>query len=123
VFGARSQRSFVFLFSKKKNQKAFVRFLEKLLKRWGRVCLFADNGPCHHGAIMDEFLGSHRKTFRLFYFPAYSPQVNPVEQCWKPARKALSNRVLWSLPSAKYHLRRAFDSEGFLPKMFKYLSN
>ena len=123
VFGARSQRSFVFLFSKKKNQNAFIKFLEKLLRRWGRVCLFADNGPCHHGAIVDEFLCSHRKTFRLFYFPTYSPQVNPVEQCWKPARKALSNRVLLSLPSAKYHLRKEFDREDFLPKMFKYLSN
>jgi len=123
VFGARSQRSFVFLFSKRKNQKAFVRFLEKLLKRWGRVCLFADNGPCHHGEIVDEFLSSHCKTFRLFNFPKYSPQVNPVEQCWKPARKALSNRVLLSLPSAKYLLRREFDSEDFLPKMFKYLAN
>ena len=68
MFGARSQRSFVFLFSKKKNQKAFVRFLKKLLKRWGRVCLFVDNGPCHHGVIVDEFLRSHRKTFRLLIF-------------------------------------------------------
>jgi hypothetical protein len=28
-----------------------------------------------------------------------------------------------SLPCAKYHLRKAFDREDFLPKMFKYLSN
>jgi len=110
-------RSFVFLFSKRKNQKAFVRFLERLLKRWGRVCLFVDNGPCHHGEIVDAFLSSHRKTFRLFNFPTYSPQVNPVEQCWKPARKALSNRVLLSMPCAKYHLRRAFESTDFLPKI------
>lgn len=122
MFGARSVCSFVFLFSKKKNLKAFVRFLEKLLKRWGRVCLFVDNGSCRHGVVVDEFLGLHRKTFRLFYFPTYSPQVNPVEQCWKPARGALSNRVLLLLPFAKYHLRKAFDSDDFLPKMFKYLS-
>jgi hypothetical protein len=28
-----------------------------------------------------------------------------------------------SMLSAKYHLRKAFNSEDFLPKMFKYLSN
>ena len=40
VFGARSKLSFVFSFSKRKNQKAFVRFLAKLLLRWGRfACL------------------------------------------------------------------------------------
>jgi len=123
VFGARSQCSFVFAFSKRKNQKAFVRFLGKLLLRWGRVCLFVDNGPCHHGAILNEFLASHKKTLRLFYFPTYSPELNPVEPCWKPGRKALSNRVLLSMPSAKYHLCKVFDNEASMPKMFKYLSN
>jgi len=123
VFGARSKRSFVFKFSKKKNQKAFVRFLAKLLLRWGRVCLFVDNGPCHHGAILDEFLHSHRKTLRIFYFPKYTPKLNPVEPCWKPAKKKLSNRVIMSMPSAKYHLCKALEDEVSMPSMFKYLSN
>lgn len=123
VFGARSKRSFVFAFSKKKNQRAFVRFLEKLLMRWGRVCLFVDNGPCHHGAILDAFELSYWKTLRILYFPKYSPELNPVEQCWKPARKKLSNRVLLSLPSAKYHLSQTFEDEASMPKMFEYLSD
>ena len=123
VFGARSKRSFVFKFSKKKNQKAFVCFLEKLLKRWGRVCLFVDNGPCHHGAVLDEFLRAHRETFRIFYFPSYTPKLNPVEPCWKPARKRLSNRVMMTMAAAKYHLRKTFEDEASMPIMFKYLSD
>jgi transposase len=123
VFGARSKRSFVFLFSKHKNQVSFVRFLEKVLKRWGRVCLFVDNGPCHHGAVLDAFVARHWKTLRLIYFPKYSPELNPVEQCWKPARKRLSNRLLLTLPTAKYHLCRTFEDEASMPKMFEYLSN
>jgi transposase len=122
VFGARSKCSFVFSFSKRKNQRAFVRFLEKLLMRWGRVCLFVDNGPCHHGAILDAFELSHWKTLRIIYFPKYSPELNPVEQCWKPARKKLSNRVLLSLSAAKYHLNQTFEDETAMPKMFEYLS-
>lgn len=123
VFGARSKHSFVFMFSKRKNQRAFVRFLEKLLRRWGRVCLFVDNGPCHHGVILDGFVFSHWKTLRIIYFPKYSPELNPVEQCWKPARKRLSNRVLLTLPAAKYHLSKVFEDEVSMPKMFEYLSN
>ena len=122
VFGARSVCSFVFLFSEK-NQNAFVKFLDKLLRRWGRVCLFVDDGSCHYGVIVGEFLSLHRKTFRLFYFSMYLPQVNLVGQCWKPARRALSNRVVLLLLSAKYRLRTEFDRGVFLPKMFKYLSN
>jgi hypothetical protein len=113
VFGARSVRSFVFLFSEKKNQKVFVWFLGKLLRCWGRVCLFVDDGSCHYGVIVGEFLSLHRMMFRLFYFSMYLPQVNLVGQCWKPARRALSNRVVLLLPSAKYRLRREFDSDGF----------
>jgi len=123
VFGARSKRSFVFGFSRKKNQKSFVRFLGKLLLRWGRVCLFVDNGPCHHGAILDKFLHSHKKTLRIFYFPKYTPKLNPVEPCWKPVKKKLSNRVIMSMPSAKYHLCKALEDEVSMPSMFKYLSN
>ncbi len=123
VFGVRSRYSFLFSFSKKKNQKAFVKFLNKVLLRWGRVCMFADNGPCHHGKIVDRFIKTHKKTFRLYYFPKYSPQVNPIEQCWKPARRALANRIIQSMPVAEYHLRKVFNDPKFMPKMFKYLSN
>jgi len=57
------------------------------------------------------------------YFPLYTPELNPVEQCWKPARKVLSNRLLHTLQAAQYHLRKTFGNAKALPKMFKYLTN
>jgi len=57
------------------------------------------------------------------YFPLYTPELNPVEQCWKPARKALSNRLLHTLQAAQYHLRKTFGNAKAMPKMFKYLQN
>ena len=123
VFGARSHRSFVFSFSERKKQRDFVRFAAKFSRRWGKVLLFVDNGPCHHGKIVDRFLRLHAKTFKLAFFPPYSPDLNPQEQCWKPARKKLSNRFLPSLQSAKYHISTEFNKPNFMPKMFKYLSN
>jgi transposase len=54
-------------------------------------------------------------------FPAYTPELNPIEQCWKPARAALANRVLRTLPAAQYHLRKNFDNPKSMPKMFQYL--
>jgi transposase len=123
VFGSRTKRSFVFSFAKKKNQRTFVRFLDKTYRHFGRTCLFTDNAPWHHGKIVDNFLYSHKKTFRLVNFLTHSPELNPIEQCWKPARKSISNRVLYSLPSAEYHLRKVFQNPKVLPKMFEYLSN
>ena len=123
VFGARTKQTFVYMFATRKTQKNFVRFLHKLHRRWGRVLLFADNVSAHRGTGVKKFIAAHRATFRLEYFLPYTPELNPVEQCWKPGRRALANRALHTLPAAKYHLRKAFSDPEALPKMFEYLGD
>jgi len=123
VFGARSAKAFVFQFSKKKTQRTYVKFLRKLQKRWGRVCLFVDNARWHQGKTVDQFLRTHPRTFKIFHLPKYSPELNPVEPCWKPARRKLGNRLLHTIPTMEYHLRKVFNNPKTMPKMFKYLSD
>jgi hypothetical protein len=120
VFGARSIKSFVYSFSKKKRQKQFIKFLDKLRRRWKKFLLFVDNAKAHKGAKVRAYLQEY-KTVKLEYFPKCSPEENPTEQCWKPGRNALANRVLPSLNAAKYHLRKTFNNTKELPKMFQYL--
>jgi len=121
VFGARSKKSFVYSFTKKKRQKQFIEFLEKLRGRWGKFLLFVDNAKAHKGSKVKAYLKQNKKTIKLEFFPKCSPEENPTEQCWKPARSALANRVLPSLDAAKYHLRKTFNKKKELPKMFYYL--
>ena len=121
VFGARSTKSFVFSFTKKKRQKEFIRFLEKLRRRWNKFILIVDNAKAHKGKKVKKYLLQHKKTVKLDFFPKCSPEENPTEQCWKPGRKILSNRVLPSLAAAKYHLIKTFNNTKELPKMFQYL--
>ena len=121
VFGARSQWSFVFKFAKRKRQRDFVSFLSCILRRWGRVLLFIDNAPAHHGKVLAAFLRGHRKTLRLVRFPSYTPELNPVEPCWKPARRGLANRVLRTLPAMQYHLRKTFSNSKGMPYFYHYL--
>lgn len=123
VFGARSKKSFVYSFTKKKRQKQFIEFLEKLRSRWGRFLLFVDNAKAHKGKKVEAYLKQHKNTIQLDFFPKCSPEENPTEQCWKPGRAALANRVLPSLSAAKYHLRKTFDDTKRMPKMFKYLGD
>jgi len=82
--------------------------------------LFIDNYKPHTGAKVREYLREH-KNVKLEYFPKFSPEENPTEQCWKPGRNALANRVLPSLNAAKYHLRKIFDNRKAMPQMFHYL--
>ena len=121
VFGARSTKSFVYSFTKKKRQKQFIQFLEKLQRRWGKFLLFVDGAKAHKGKKVLAYLQKHKKTIKLEFFPKCSPETNPTEQCWKPARACLANRVLPSLNAAKYHLRKTFENKKAMPKMFKYL--
>jgi transposase len=123
VFGARSTKTFIFQFSKTKNQTTYVKYLWKLLKRWGRVCLFNDNAPWHKGVIVEEFKARHQRTLKLVRFPKYAPELNPVEPCWKPARRKIGNRLLHAIPTMTYHLRKVFTNPKTMPKMFKYLSD
>lgn len=102
--GARSERQFVYSFCKRKTKKRFVRFLRMLRQRWGRVFLIIDSAPWHRGREVVAFLKANKKTFRILHFPLYTPELNPVEQCWKPARKVMSNRLLLKLQTAQYHL-------------------
>lgn len=121
VFAARSVRSFVYCFRRRKRQKDFLSFLKILHRRWPKVLLFVDNVSAHRGKMVQAYVRAHRKTIKLEYFPAYSPELNPVEPCWKPGRQALSNRLLCTVPAMKYHLRKTFQQKKSLPKMFSYL--
>jgi len=123
AMGARTQKAFVFSFCKKKTRRRFIRFLRMLKRRWGKVFLIIDSAPWHRGREVVDFLKAHKKTFRVLYFPLYTPELNPVEQCWKPARKVLSNRLLRTLPSAQYHLCKVFGNAKAMPKMFNYLQD
>ncbi len=123
VFGARSRYAFVFMFSPKKNQKAFLKFCNILLKRWHKIFLFVDGARAHKGANIEKFLKKHKKTFKISYFPKYTPELNPTEQCWKVGRKCISNRLLMNMPAMKYRLSKTFGNKRSLPIMFRYLVN
>jgi len=123
VFGARSKKAFVFSFTKRKRQRQFVAFLGKLSRRWHKVCLFTDNAPWHRGNRVDAFLKTHQKTFRLHKFPKYCPDLNPVEPCWKPARKTVGNRFVPSIDALEDQLKIVFSDPFLMPRMFKCISD
>jgi len=121
VIGARTKRTFVFRFIARQTQKAFIRFVRKLLTKYPRLVLFVDNAPWHKGKTIKRFCRTRSKTLRLQYFPPYSPELNPVEQHWKLAKQAIANRVLRSVPATQYHVRNILSQRERMPRMFQYL--
>jgi len=60
----------------------FVSLLTALHFRAGKkVLVLWDNLPTHH-AVEAHFEEERADWFEFEYFPAYSPELNPVEGCW-----------------------------------------
>jgi len=47
-----------------------------------KIILLWDNLPLHY-SVAESFADDHPDWFDFQYFPVYSPELNPVEQCWQ----------------------------------------
>lgn len=73
-------------------------FLEDLLRAIpGPILLLQDQAPSHHGEALEEFLQDHPRVV-LEEFPAYAPELNPVEFLWTYLKAyELANFAPWNL--------------------------
>jgi transposase len=58
----------------------FLQFLQRLITGARRkILLIADRLPAHKTAAVEAWVAEHASQIELFYLPAYSPEMNPVE--------------------------------------------
>lgn len=76
-----------------------------------KIALVLDNAPWHKKAyrlIVEEELPEYadiRQKIELIRLPPYSPDLNPIEQCWRKARREVThNRYFKSLDDLAYSL-------------------
>jgi transposase len=63
----------------------FIEFIKRLLHGAQRmIFLIVDGHPIHKAKIVARFIETKpiKKRFRLFFFPSYSPELNPDERVW-----------------------------------------
>lgn len=66
---------------------AFIDFCKRLMASANRpVFLIVDNARVHHAKIVKKFEASTDGRLRLFYLPAYSPELNPDELVWNTVK-------------------------------------
>jgi transposase len=57
-----------------------IKFMSRLVKDTGhKVFLILDNLRSHHSNKVKEWLENHQKEIKVFYLPAYAPELNPDE--------------------------------------------
>jgi putative transposase len=81
-------------------------FLRALLRQLrGHVILLWDQGSIHRGPAIAAVQQAYPR-LHIEEFPAYAPELNPVEQLWNDFKGHTAN----SLPRHKRDLRRSLQS-------------
>lgn len=89
------------IFSGAINTKDVIFYLTEIHRYYGKkVMIIFDRLPAHLAA-QNFFEREHPDWFIFEYFPSYSPELNPVEQCWQHMKNVqMANFV----PLSREHL-------------------
>jgi len=73
----------------KGNSKSFIDFLLWVLclyTKYRKISLYFDNAKWHKSKEVKKFLAKNKKIC-LYFFPTYSPELNPTEWEWHELRR------------------------------------
>ena len=79
------------------NSKAFKGFLQEILRIYPKILLILDNASYHKSDTVTGFVKANEDRIRLVFLPAYTPQLNPIEQQWNVLRMMLVGRYFASV--------------------------
>jgi transposase len=99
----------------------FIEFLERLLKNQEKpVFLIVDGHPVHRSNRVKTFVEATEGKLRLFYLPAYSPELNPDEQVWNQLKNhRIGKLVLKSLEDMVEKVHSAMRSIQQSPRLIQ----
>jgi transposase len=94
--------------------REFISYLSALKRKYGKYVLFYDGAPWHRSEKVKRFLKKNRRRIKPVMFPACSPELNPVEECWNIGKNTLLGSTV---PDSFEKLRREV-SEYYRTKKF-----
>jgi transposase len=71
------------VFKKSFNSETFIEYLENFSNTVSNpIWIIADRSSVHRSNMVKEFLEKTNGKIKIFFLPAYSPELNPVELVW-----------------------------------------
>src|SRR5512135_1338405 len=92
---------------------AFVEFCRMLLADdGGPVFLIVDNSRIHHAKTVTDYVEATEGRLRLYFLPAYAPELNPDEWVWKHVKHDEIGKTTPRGP--RQHFQRVHDALAWL---------
>lgn len=123
VYGAYTiDGKFHYKFVAKQLATKTIRFLERLRKIYQKIIFIIDRATWHTAKIVQKYFKKHAATLRVEYFPITSPDLNPVEECWRQTRKNVTNNTAFNeTKKLKKALTKEWKKQPFKHKIINYL--
>ena len=71
------------------DSQTFVRYLDELRRKYGRIFVIADSASPHRSNTVKDYLARSDDNPVIRRLPVASPHMNAAEECWHQAKKAI----------------------------------
>lgn len=122
VFGALSESEFSAQMTEEKcNWKTYLQFLKSLIRKYGKVLIVVDGARYHfEKENIQRFYEEKRETLKVIQLPAYSPELNPIEQSWKKIKKWIAISIWATEEEFEMRIAEALGNKNFRTKLYEY---
>ncbi len=86
------------------------------------MILVVDGAAWHRSKKSNEFFEEHENRIQRVFFPGYSPETNPTEECWKQTRREVTTNTMFNKKEEmEKELSEFFDTHKFNHSLLSYL--
>ena len=126
VFGAlTSSHRFYYNFYIAQNSFTFSLFLEELfvwLDQNKKYVFILDNAGFHKTDVIKDMFEEKKNWITVEHIPPYSPELNPIETCWKITKNAVTkSQHFETLDSMQESLEKFWKENIFMQDFMHYL--
>lgn len=127
TFGAlTSNHKFFYEFYESQNSLTFRSFLRafiKTLSRKKKYVFILDNAGFHKTQPVKNLIAEYSSFITVVYLPPYSPELNPIETCWKVTKHAVTKSQYYpNIESLQDALETFWQHHAFTQNFITYLS-
>ena len=112
----------IFRTCEKFDARSFIDILKIAHKKFGKICVIADNAAQHATAkVVKRWLRKHRNDVRLVFLPPGAPHLSAIEEAWHQAKRMLFEIHHYDVSDRRKMISEFFRTYRFNLDVLKYL--